>query len=557
MAIQLLTPLPDPPLPTDPEAVFDEKAGIFLTAEQRFANVDLNGKLIPGINAAVEQVEVGKAAAAGSASAAADSASAADAAKLTALKAVTDADAAGAAQVQLAKDQAVVAKQQADSAAISAEAAGAAAGLPGGRAPFTVLQVSSAGNVSWGDGLIDKAGALPGQALMLGTGKAPQWIFPGQQIGDVLQTCRDPGVLYLPANGSIRSQSAYPALFAKLGLTGGAIGTAWADYDFGGTSGIFAGATNGTIIVFQSTTQIRRSADRGQTWVSITTPNLGGSVVDIKTDGLGTWIILSSSTGPTFQCLRSVDDGASWQVIALPATSSGAGGSWAKLLYCGNNVWLASANYSLTMLRSTNGGASWSTVAHGYSVSSPPQTLAANGSGVVLISSYDGSSYTVKKSTDYGATFSSLLTLGAQSTCIATDGQGTWIIGQGGANAMRSFDDAATPASFVAFTVTGGVANNADILFVNNSILFMFNGSGTKVIVMNANGSFSSQSSAANVITRFAHVGNGIIFAGSTTANRLSRSVPQFGYDASTQFALPNVQTAAGLSAYIKAKELT
>ncbi|MGV8864866.1 MAG: hypothetical protein ACOH2T_27405 [Pseudomonas sp.] len=172
-----------------------------------------------------------------------------------------------------------------------------------------------------------------------------------------------------------------------------------------------------------------------------------------------------------------------------------------------------------------------------------------------MISSYDGTNYTVKKSTNYGANFSNFLTLTSQSNCIATDGQGTWIIGLGGINALRSFDDAANSSSFTAITIAGGVGTNADIIFVSGLVLYMFNGSGSKVIVQAANGSFAPQSSAANVVARFGNAGNGTIFAGSTTANRLSRSVQQFGYDTSTQFALPNPQAVTGVTAYIKALE--
>ncbi|NBB11830.1 sialidase family protein [Pseudomonas sp. SLFW] len=557
-AIPTLTPLPSPALSTDPEDVFNSKTDATLLAQQTFVNVDMNTKVIPGINQAVTDATSAKNAAAQSASDAAGSASSANTSKLAAAQSATDATNNGAAQVALAAQQVTLANQARADAQSAAQAAGAAAGLPGGRVPFTVLQINAAGNVAWTDGLIDKTNALPGQALMLGTGKTPQWVFPGQQIGDVLQTCRDPGSLYLPANGSIRLQSAYPALFAKLGLIGGAIGTAWADYDFGGVTGIFAGAPNGTIIVWQSQTQVRRSTDRGQTWANVTTPSLGNNAGDIKTDGAGTWIIMSNITASPFQCLRSTDDGQTWQVVSLPPPNggAGAGANWSKLLYCGNGVWLCTANYGSYMMRSVNGGASWSTFVHSYPQSSPPQTLAANGSGTVLISGYDGTNYTVRKSTDYGATFAGFMTLSGISTCIATDGQGTWIISLGGINALRSFEDATTAAGFTAFTVTGGVATSPDIIFVNGLVLFMFAGSGVKVIVMNPNGSFSSQSSAANVLTRFANVGNGIIFAGSTTANRLSRSVPQFGYDTSSLFALPNVPAAVGLNAYIKAKEL-
>ncbi|WP_062381975.1 WD40/YVTN/BNR-like repeat-containing protein [Pseudomonas abietaniphila] len=547
--------LPDAPSRSDGQAEFTAKADPFIAALPPMV-VNINSRLT-WIWEQVTAVDGYRQAAAQSAADAQGFAGSANTSKNAAAQSATDATNNGKAQVDLAKAQVTLAQQAATAAQSAAQAAGAAAGLPGGRVPYTVLQINAAGNVSWGDGLIDKTSAVPGQALMLGTGKAPKWDFPGQQIGDVLQTSRDPGALYLPANGSIRLQSAYPALFAKLGLIGGAIGTAWADYDYGGiATNVIAASLGGTVIAWQSQTQVRRSIDRGQTWTNITTPSLGANALDIKTDGAGTWIISSAATVSPFQFLRSTDDGQTWQLVTVPATSSGAGGSWTKLLYCGGGVWLATCSYGLTMLRSTNGGSGWNTVTHGYSVSNPPIAFEANGAGTVLIIGYDGTSYTVRKSTDYGASFTNFMTLSGQGPIIRTDGQGTWIIGLNGVNALRSFDDAATPAGFAPITITGGVGNSADILFVSGLTLFMFGGSGTRVIVQNANGSFSPQSTASNVTVKFAYAGNGTIFAGSATANRLSRSLAQFGYDTSTQFAIPNVQTAVGISAYIKAKEL-
>ena len=70
MAIDLLTLMPDPPLPTDPEEVFDQRAGETLTAEQHLVNVDLNTKFIPQVNAAAIQITADKNAAAQSALAA-------------------------------------------------------------------------------------------------------------------------------------------------------------------------------------------------------------------------------------------------------------------------------------------------------------------------------------------------------------------------------------------------------------------------------------------------------------------------------------------------------
>lgn len=338
------TPIPElpvPPLRTDGRADFTIKADALMAALPPMV-VNINSRLT-WIWEQVGVIDGYRQAAATSATNAAGSANAASGSATAAANSATAATNNGAVQVNLAKDQVALAQQAATAAQSAAQAAGAAAGLPGGRVPFTVLQINSAGNVSWGDGLIDKSNALPGQALMLGTGKTPQWAFPGQQVGDVLLTCRDPGALYLPANGSIRLQSAYPALFAKLGLIGGAIGTAWADYDYGGiATSLIAASLGGTVIVWQSQTQVRRSTDRGQTWANITTPSLGNNAADIKTDGAGTWIITSGSMASPFQCLRSTDDGQTWQLVALPAPNSGqgAGASWGKLLYCGNGVWL-------------------------------------------------------------------------------------------------------------------------------------------------------------------------------------------------------------------------
>jgi len=112
--------LPDPPLPTDPESVFDIKAGASLTAQQAS---------IPQLNAAfgwvatqVSAAEGYKNAAATSAGAAADSAAAANSSKNAAAQSATAAAESGAAQVQLATIQA-------SNAAASAAAAEAAGGI--------------------------------------------------------------------------------------------------------------------------------------------------------------------------------------------------------------------------------------------------------------------------------------------------------------------------------------------------------------------------------------------------------------------------------------------
>ena len=123
MAIDLLSPLPDPPLPTDAEDVFDAKAGATLTAQQKMVNVDINGKLVPQINAAATQISADKTASAASA--------------LTATQqAAIASGAGGAAAAEVAKAAAF-----ANNAAASATAAESAQGSIGNLALIHSLTI--------------------------------------------------------------------------------------------------------------------------------------------------------------------------------------------------------------------------------------------------------------------------------------------------------------------------------------------------------------------------------------------------------------------------------
>ena len=321
MAIDLLVPLPDPPLPTDSEEIFDSKAGTTLTAQQYLVNVDINGKLIPGINAAVVEIAASKDAAAASALAAANFATSASSSKDAAAQSAINATNNGAAQVALAAAQAVLANAAKDESVAAAIASGAAAGLPPDRVPFSVLQINAAGAVSWGYGLPDRAAAKVGQSLMLGAGKVPSWGYAGQQIGDTLITSRNPGTLYLPADGAIRLQSAYPTLFGQVGLIGGAYVTAWSQVAAviaADGNNAMASSANGTLIIAPyRQSQLRRSTDKGLTWQTINLPGVATPQGEIVTDGAGNWMI---PTGTVLTCLSSSDDGITWVEKAVPPT---------------------------------------------------------------------------------------------------------------------------------------------------------------------------------------------------------------------------------------------
>lgn len=130
MAIQPLSPMPPPPLPTDEEDIFDEHAGESLTAQVTFTD-EMNENVIPGINAAVEQV----AADALYAGQAADRAEAVD----TNLGHYVD---EAAAEVTKAAAEVTKAKAQANNAAASALAAESAPGSIGNLALLQAVALS-------------------------------------------------------------------------------------------------------------------------------------------------------------------------------------------------------------------------------------------------------------------------------------------------------------------------------------------------------------------------------------------------------------------------------
>lgn len=195
MAIQPLALLPDPPLPTDAEEVFDGKAGATLTAQQYMVNVDFNTKLIPAINAATLQITADKGdsaasalAAANSAAAAADSATAATTNGAAQVQLAADQVELAAGKVTLAADQVALATTQANNAAgsaasaqVSAAAAQDAAGLPAlsGKAGKVLTVDLGETTVSFQAGLPSMQGNA-GLLLQVGqAGAAAQWVRLG------------------------------------------------------------------------------------------------------------------------------------------------------------------------------------------------------------------------------------------------------------------------------------------------------------------------------------------------------------------------------------------
>ena len=206
MAIQPLALLPDPPLPTDAEEVFDGKAGATLTAQQYMVNVDFNTKLIPAINAATLQITADKGDSAASAVAAANSATAA-------ANSATDATNNGAAQVQLAADQVALAAGQVVLAAEQVALAGDQADLAASNgaeqvslaADQVVLATAQAGSAQAAAVAAGAAAGIPetgteGDALVRGPGNTVLFESVGKmprsaRTANVQLTTADKGAL--------------------------------------------------------------------------------------------------------------------------------------------------------------------------------------------------------------------------------------------------------------------------------------------------------------------------------------------------------------------------
>lgn len=550
MAIPVISDLPPAPTRSDGPDDFTPKADAMIGALQPLVlQINIATQWMAG---QLTEAQAQAAAASAAATAAAASAAAASASKNAAAQSAIDATENGAAQVALAEEQVALAVNAKNAAEVAAVAAGAAAGLPEERVPYSVLQINPAGNVAWGDGLIDKTTAAPGQALMLGSGKVPKWDFPGQQIGDVLITARNPGALYLPADGSIRLQTAYPELFAKVGLVGGNVGVSWPEIDPAGGATVIdiAASTSGTVIVtFLNSAVVRRSTDRGQTWANVNLP--ASTSGRIETDNAGTWMV----AGPATSVFRSTDDGQTWQTITVPS------GVWGKPKYCGANVWLigaSSASTGQTLLRSTNNGASF--VHNDYGVAASVVSIETNGKGLVLLQSSS-----LRKSTDYGATWSNGPTISGHFVSMHTDKNGTWIGNTSSSSnspPQRSLDDG---ASFSTFTVTG-YSGGFYWSFIAYGLIFLRIYSevaaANKLYVYVGNGVFNLIPNSAlvggqsNGNFRIVDAGQGVLIGPSINAGKLVRSAPQFPYDTATQFATPLVTAPAGAAGYIKAKEL-
>lgn len=535
-----ITPLPKAPSRADGREAFNQYSDPFIAAMPPMV-VQINERLV-WIADQVTACEGYKSAAAASATNAATSAT-------TAGQKVTLA----AAEVTKAVTARQGAEAARDAAQVAAQAAGAAAGLPAARVPFTVLQVNAAGNVAWGYGVPDTSAALAGQALILGAGKVPGWGYPAQQIGDVLYTSRNPGAGYLPASGGVYLQSAYPQLFALVGLLGGLRLTSFVSKASTPVLDNFEFGENGVVLAYSTAAgtvnNIYRSTDYGNTF------SLAVAAVDAATIGrlmhLGgvIWLALLG----TAKVLRSTDNGSTWAPINVSGTPN---------IGDSDKNGTVIIQTSTSLLRSVNNGATFSALSnYGFSLGAPfkyvgnNRWVAAASTTALIISDDAFSSYSVKplngtingSMLEFGADLINGVIVGISSNggpaivnmALSFDRGDTWGVGSSGAQYPLR---AVVFAGLDTWLLYSAQSNTAYETRKSTN--------GAKTFVSNGQiGSFTSYGRFASDSLK----GQVIVATGVSGANGYLLSAPTLPYDGATQFKVPSLAKQEGVNPYVRA----
>lgn len=553
MAVPHINPLPTPPVRSDAPADFSAKADAFVAALPGFG-ADANELAAFVDQRAIDADASAQAAAASEAAVEADRAEVAAntatvAASTATVIARADEVAANTAEVS-ANTQQVSEDAQAVADALASIADGPVASVNGKSGVVTLVARD----------VLPPVEGKSGMALVVNAaGNNVEWADAGQKIGDVLVSARGSVEGYLEAVGGIYLQSAYPELYAELGLLGGERGLSW------DSSSITTAAINavdvfvtqaGTIIqIFgTSNTQVIRSTDGGATWSApIMVHGSQAPVgIDQSDDGAIAILMYRPDSGIGLSLRHSNDNGATWSASG-PTTSSSSKPTFFKYT---NGRWIAGgfAN-SVSYVTDVN--------APGFSTSAS----VPNGSNMLAIASNDAGTIMVvgnqyaAVSTDNGNTWAIVGTaVGLTSTrlalSIATDKKGKWVV-TGNGFVSRSLDDRATWEVYEgSFTPGAGkTLTDGDGTWLN------FAGSANLRRSVDDGRTWNTLAPVpgTNYTANLAAYRDGNFYLGYRTTpgeSRMAVSRPSYGYDTATQFRLPNIPVPAGLKSFIKAKEV-
>ncbi|VVP90032.1 hypothetical protein PS918_03143 [Pseudomonas fluorescens] len=422
-------------------------------------------------------------------------------------------------------DGASAAGTQAQIAAQTAVAAAALAGASAGLGPL--------GN--------------PGDFLVVNPARTGLTFGSTDQVGDIKVSAKQPGNLWVPANGSIRAQSSMPTLFAALGLLSPNVAQTWASVTpspaiSGTVVDVSSNQNTGVVIALLAGTTgaAMKSTDYGATWTSFTIGVLSGlTATCITCDGAGNWYAGSSNS-----VIRSIDDGVTWIVAGGPSGSisrvsaSPDGAVVATPSATSTAVWLSPAGFYGSGFSAVTTGA---TAVHA--------AVANDGKGTWIIAA----GTQMRRSMDNGNSWGLVFTAGAAPTAIATDKQGIWMISGATASGgtYKSPDNGLTwnLITMATSAVTDIACWAGMFVFVRSvspQIGYLPAAADAVTVVFPASGVLAGAS-------RVTSSGKGIFNAVSSVNTSALRSVPTYGYDANSLFKLPDFPVPAGLQGYIKA----
>lgn len=531
------------------------------------------------------------AAAAASALAAANSATAANASKIAAAQSAIDATNNGAAQVALAATQAALATSN-GAAQVALAAEQAALATTNGAA-----QVALAANqVALAEGIKDDTSDIRDQAQIIADAAQaavgiPSYDFkPGyvfevnddatgmrwgtrHKIGEAILTARDMDASYLPLAGGTYLQSAYPLLFAEVGLIGAVSGDVWSQVMAPGTIGPFKTVKRGKdgVLIAQpltlATSTYYRSTDNGATWTAISFAAVAGNssstVRSIATDEKGVCIMCgySSTASPSDSLLRSTDNGLTWTSVRNAAITDG---KYPVACETDNNgTWIITGGISsLNTLRSLDNGQTWTLVQSGVG-SNQGNSVSCDRLGVWII----GTLSRVYTSTDNGLTWVMVSGLGFGTVYgIANNGKGVWLaVGSNSSN----INMARSPDNGLTWTALGVIASAETFYSVSTDYAgnwFVGTATGRIARSVNEGQTFTllpiatTGFLATDTITATIMINSDVLAFGYQSAagnySKARRSNGTYPYDSATMFKLPDLRPPQGLNYLIKAKEV-
>jgi hypothetical protein len=582
MALPPIIPdLPPAPSRSDGPAGFTPKADAMIGALQPM--VEQINIAIAWISGQITEAQAKAQAAASSANAASQSASAAaDSANAAALSANAATD-NGAAQVALAAEQVELATEQAELATTNGQvqvqlaAQQAQLATTNGQAQVAAAEQVKQQTEDIRDQaqiIADAAQAAVGIPSYTGKsgfvftvkddGTGMEW-RPRHRIGEVLQAAGIVDNTFLPLNGALYLQSAYPELFAKVGILGAVAGDTWQAYSttVGGfaISSIRVGKDGVMLGKGPAKSTLYRSTDNGLTWSAISLVSAFGSsthtMYAFDTDKKGVWVATAYySSGTITFGARSTDNGLTWSAIP---TSQLPSGLYESICSDGNGVWIAGTGTAGNLHRSSDNGVTWSQVYSTGGTLDSFKAVATDRRGTWL--AFEGKR--TFKSVDNGITWAisnNDTQTGSVYTAI-TDEKGTWMVGGDDPSTpsvpgiSRSFDAGVT---WTRMAVAGvGAEDIGTIITDGAGAWYAGTSAGRLIRSLDDTKSWQFVTPAKTGFTVFSTlmmIGQDVLALGNGGLIRKAPSATP--YDSATLFKLPDMLATKGITNYIKAKEV-